>query len=32
MEKRPPDWTDPVSDGVFLKDKEEMCLKYARYY
>ena len=32
MEKRPPDWTDPTSDGSSLKDKEETCMKYARYY
>lgn len=32
MEKRVPDWADPVSDGLNFKEKEEICYKYARYY
>lgn len=32
MEKRSADWTDPYSDGAGLTEKQEICMKYARYY
>lgn len=32
VEKRPPEWTDPTSDGLSIREKEELCAKFARYY
>lgn len=32
MEKRGAEWADPASDTLTMREKEEICYKYARYY